>query len=86
MFAIEVLGYLEEMFSSAGLKDDSIVSKAKELREQVEQGLKEQGIIEHPKFGKIIAFEVNGYGSFHMMDDANVPSIVIITLFRSHCP
>ncbi len=29
----------------------------KELRLQVEKGLQEQGIIQHPKFGKIIAFE-----------------------------
>ena len=76
MFAIEILGYMIEMCSTSSLKDDAIVSKASELREQVQKGLKENGIIDHPKFGKIIAFEVNGYGSFHMMDDANVPSLL----------
>jgi meiotically up-regulated gene 157 (Mug157) protein len=76
MFAIEVLGYLVEMFSSSQLKDDSVVAKAKELQQQVKQGLKENGIIIHPKFGEIIAFEVNGFGSFHFMDDANVPSLL----------
>jgi meiotically up-regulated gene 157 (Mug157) protein len=76
MFAIEVLGYLVEMFSSPKMKDAAFVAKAKELKQQVEKGLKENGIIDHPKFGKIIAFEVNGYGSFHMMDDANVPSLL----------
>ena len=76
MFAIEVLGYLVEMFSSPKMKDETIVFKAKELQQQVEKGIKENGIIDHPKFGKIIAFEVNGYGSFHMMDDANVPSLL----------
>lgn len=76
MFAIEVLGSLEEMFSSAELNDDDMVFKANKLKKEVEKGLQEHGIIDHPKFGKIIAFEVNGYGSFHLMDDANVPSIV----------
>ncbi|MEY3498343.1 MAG: hypothetical protein RL308_12 [Bacteroidota bacterium] len=76
LFAIEILGYLIEMCSTATLKDDAIVSKAKELRQQVQEGLKENGIIYHPKFGEIIAFEVNGYGSFHFMDDANVPSLL----------
>lgn len=76
MFAIEILSYLIEMCSTATLKDDAIVSKAKELRQQVQEGLKENGIINHPKFGEIIAFEVNGYGSFHFMDDANVPSLL----------
>ena len=76
MFAIEVLGYLMELFSLPAIKDDSLVAKAKELQAQVKKGLEEQGIINHPKLGKIIAFEVNGFGSFHMMDDANVPSIL----------
>ena len=64
------------MFSTPALKDDAIVAKARELQEQVQKGLKENGIITHPKFGEIIAFEVNGYGSFHFMDDANVPSLL----------
>jgi meiotically up-regulated gene 157 (Mug157) protein len=76
MFAIEVLGYLIEMFSIPSLKDDAIISKARELQQEVQKGLKENGIITHPKFGEIIAFEVNGYGSFHFMDDANVPSLL----------
>src|SRR5205085_5827706 len=30
----------------------------------------------HPQFGKIYAYEINGFGSFHLMDDANVPSLL----------
>lgn len=41
-------------------------------------------MINHPTFGKIIAFEVNGYGSFHMMDDANVPSLLSLPYFGGH--
>ncbi len=63
-----------------------MVRKSKELRLQVEKGLQEQGIIQHPKFGKIIAFEVNGYGSFHMMDDANVPSILSLPYLGAIAP
>lgn len=86
MFAIEVLGYLMEIFSLPQMKDDVLVGKAKELKQQVEKGLKENGIIAHPTFGKIIAFEVNGYGSFHMMDDANVPSLLSLPYLGAIAP
>ncbi len=86
MFAIEVLGYLAEMFSLPELKDDALVAKAKEIQGQVKKGLQENGIIVHPKFGEIIAFEVNGFGSFHMMDDANVPSLLSLPYLGAIAP
>lgn len=76
MFAIEVLGKLAELCSLPSVADSKIAGRAKQLQQQVKNGLKEDGIIQHPKFGRIIAFEVNGFGSFHLMDDANVPSLL----------
>lgn len=52
---------------------------ARELRalgEEVEQALQEHAIVNHPKYGEIYAFEVDGYGSYVLMDDANVPSLL----------
>jgi len=76
MFAIEILGKLAELCSLPAVADNTIGTRAKQLQQQVKTALKEDGIIQHPKFGKIIAFEVNGFGSFHLMDDANVPSLL----------
>ena len=76
MFAIEVLGKLAELCSLPAVADNNIAKRAKQLQQQVKKALNEDGIIHHPKFGKIIAFEVNGFGSFHLMDDANVPSLL----------
>jgi len=34
------------------------------------------GIVQHQKFGKIYAYEVNALGSYNLMDDANIPSLL----------
>ena len=43
---------------------------------EVEQALREHAVVEHPKYGKIYAFEVDGFGNHLLMDDANVPSLL----------
>ena len=34
--------------------------------------------VDHPKYGKIYAYEVDGFGSHQLMDDANVPSLLAL--------
>ena len=46
------------------------------LADEVDKALKEYAVVDHPKYGKIYAFEVNGFGSYNLMDDANVPSLL----------
>jgi meiotically up-regulated gene 157 (Mug157) protein len=86
MFAIKVLGNMAELLSLPTIQDNKMAAKAKQLQQQVQKALNENGIINHPKFGRIIAFEVNGYGSFHMMDDANVPSLLSLPYIGAISP
>ena len=37
-------------------------------------GIAAHGIVEHPRWGQIYAYETDGYGRHVLMDDANVPS------------
>ena len=46
------------------------------IASEIEAGLKEYAVYEHPKYGPIYAFEVDGYGNQYIMDDANVPSLL----------
>ena len=46
------------------------------LADEVQAALKEHAIVQHPKYGPIYAFEVDGFGSAFLMDDANVPSLL----------
>ena len=46
------------------------------LAAEVEKALKEHAVYDHPDFGEIYAYEVDGFGSRFLMDDANVPSLL----------
>lgn len=49
-----------------------MVSLSQSLRTAIET----HATINHPTFGKIYAFEVDGFGSANIMDDANIPSLL----------
>lgn len=42
----------------------------------METALKKYATYNHPEYGTIYAFEVDGYGNRFLMDDANVPSLL----------
>mgnify|MGYP002656788096 FL=1 len=44
------------------------------LAGEVEEALQKYAVVEHPEFGKIYAFEVDGFGGRFLMADAIVPS------------
>jgi meiotically up-regulated gene 157 (Mug157) protein len=74
MFAVVILGYMEEMFCD----DNGISSRANTLKKQIDEGIKKYGIYDHPIYGKIYAYETDGMGNYTLMDDANVPSLLSI--------
>lgn len=74
MFAVVVLGYIQEIFSTI-LDDSEIVAKAKKLQEEINAGIQKYGIVEH-NGKKQYAYEVDGKGNYLLMDDSNVPSLM----------
>ena len=44
----------------------------------IETGLKAHATVRHPKYGTVYAFEVDGFGSALLMDDANIPSLLAL--------
>lgn len=44
----------------------------------IEDGIWEYGVVDTKKWGKVFAYEVDGYGSHLLMDDANVPSLLAL--------
>ncbi len=49
------------------------------LADEVAGALQQYAVVEHPEFGKIYAFEVDGFGRLQLMDDANVPSLLAMS-------
>ncbi|KAG9229199.1 hypothetical protein BJ875DRAFT_475562 [Amylocarpus encephaloides] len=43
---------------------------------RIRDAISKYGIVNNPKYGQIYAFEVDGYGSQNIMDDANIPSLL----------
>nr|WP_246426810.1 glycoside hydrolase family 125 protein [Paenibacillus rhizosphaerae] len=77
MFAVVVLGYLQEIAKEV-LQDEELHGRATKLAQEIEQGIREHGIVQHPEFGPIYAYETDGLGHHNLMDDANVPSLLSI--------
>lgn len=74
-FAVVSLNQAAEMIDE--LKGDkALASELKALAVEVEQAIKKYGVTDHEKYGKIYAFETDGFGNHLMMDDANVPSLL----------
>lgn len=77
MFAVVVLGYLEEIACKV-LHDEELGRRANRLAAEIEDGIQRFGIVQHPEFGPIYAYETDGLGHYNLMDDANVPSLLSI--------
>ena len=48
--------------------------------ETIEKAIYSHAVIDHPAFGKVFAYEIDGYGSHLLMDDANIPSLLSLPL------
>ena len=57
-------------------KDSALANECTALADEVAAALQRYAVVQHPAYGPVYAFEVNGYGSHHLMDDANVPSLL----------
>ncbi|MGM0138296.1 hypothetical protein IGI65_000710 [Enterococcus sp. DIV0755b] len=75
MFAVVILGYLEEIFSTV-LTDEEIVAWAHKLKVEIEAGIKEHGRITNKAGETIFAYEVDGKGNGTIQDDSNVPNLI----------
>ncbi len=74
-FAVTSMRKIAEVLTK--VNHDSVAAQEfVELADEVEAALRKYAVYDHPKYGKIYAFEVDGFGNHLLMDDANVPSLL----------
>lgn len=81
-FAVNSLQQAAEMVKTI-FKDEALSAELLGLAAEVDAAIQKYGIVNHPKYGKIYAFEVDGFGSAYLMDDANVPSLLALPYLGS---
>lgn len=74
-FAVVVLRQAAEMLDAIH-KDAKASVECRALADEVELALRKWAIVDHPKAGKVFAFEVDGFGNYYCIDDANAPNLL----------
>jgi len=81
IFAVTSLNNLSEMLNK--INEKQLAEESKQLATEVEQAIEKYAVIEHSEFGKIYAYEVDGFGNHSLMDDANIPSLLSLPYISS---
>jgi meiotically up-regulated gene 157 (Mug157) protein len=74
-FAVVSLRQAAEMVEK--LKHDTELAKqCRTLADEVEHALREHAVVNHPKAGRVYAFEVDAFGNYYCTDDGNIPNLL----------
>ena len=84
MFASVCLGYLSEIASEV-YHDEELSREAGAFSRQVREAIEKYAILPAQK-DRIYAYEVDGFGQYLVMDDANVPSLLAMPYFGYCAP
>lgn len=74
-FAMTSMRQAAEMMTSIA-NDGKTALELTALAAEVETALLQYAAVDTKEAGKIYAYEVNGFGSYNLMDDANIPSLL----------
>jgi hypothetical protein len=74
-FAAHSIHQIFEMLDALQLHSNAF-EPFENLHKEITEALHLHAYVQHARYGRIIAYEVNGFGSFNLMDDANVPSLL----------
>ena len=79
MFATVCLGYLSEIASEV-YRDQTLSEEAGAFSKEIREAIETYAILPGRK-DRVYAYEVDGFGQYLVMDDANVPSLLAMPYF-----
>ncbi|MDR1405740.1 MAG: glycoside hydrolase family 125 protein [Prevotellaceae bacterium] len=77
LFAVVSLRQLAELYSSV-VGDSAFAAGCTALAGEIETAVNKYGVTEREGYGKVYAYETDGFGNHLCMDDANVPSLLAL--------
>jgi uncharacterized protein len=80
MMAVELKRAGAVLKSTGDKQDAALADTVERWSKSITAGIWEHGVVAHRKYGDVFAYEVDGFGSAIMMDDANYPSLLALPL------
>ena len=74
-FAVVSLRQAAELLTQIHHDQDS-ATQCRALADEVEGALRQYAVVMHEKHGRILPYEIDGYGNYYCIDDGNVPSLL----------
>lgn len=81
IMAVKAMEYAAEI-CKAGYQDEKLAQECTRLAGEIQSGISSYGTVEHPKYGRIYAYETDGLGNYNLMDDANSPSLLAMPYLK----
>ena len=78
--ASSIISNLSSRTSRTSQRILNLNTRMQKMAADIRIAVTKHAIISHPLFGSIFAYEVDGYGSQTLMDDANLPSLLSLPL------
>lgn len=75
MMAVKAMQFAEEICREC-YREEELAARCRRLSREIREGIQAYGVVEHPKYGQIYAYETDGLGNYNLMDDANSPSLL----------
>ena len=83
IFAVLSLKQLTHIYREV-LNENEFATICEEMASEVNEAIQNFAVSEHLNYGKMYAYEVDGFGNKLFMDDANVPSLMSLAYLGAH--